>query len=426
MTNRINGHASLLDATPPHSPDAERGLLGSILLDPSKLADVRPIVEPFDFHVPQFRTIFAALLALADDGQAADDAGDVVTLKAFTERYIRSREADTKPSTITNLRQAERYLLEHFGPAKPLHDVTPGDADDFRRWLSPKVADNTARRMLGRCKQLFRAAQRKRLVTDNPFGDTKKLGVQPNKAREHFIDRATTEKLLEVCIDNQWKLLVGLARYAGLRTPSEPLALTWGDVDSERNRLRVRSVKTEHHGEQHAERIIPLFPELRPMLQSALDELLESFDPKRERLSEQPIITRYRDTRTNLRTQLLRTIRKAGLATWEKPWQNLRSSQATELAAEFPQHVAAAWLGHSTVIANKFYRQVTDTDFARAVGGTATTRETSSENCADFVATERSKGRQTATATITNTAGNRSISQVAVSKAPRLGLEPRT
>jgi len=30
-------------------------------------------------------------------------------------------------------------------------------------------------------------------------------------------------------------------------------------------------------------------------------------------------------------------------------------------------HVAAAWLGHSKLVANKHYRQVTDTDFANAI-----------------------------------------------------------
>src|SRR4029077_7308271 len=45
-----------------------------------------------------------------------------------------------------------------------------------------------------------------------------------------------------------------------------------------------------------------------------------------------------------------------------------RASRATELANEFPAHVAAAWLGHSTLVANKHFWQVTDDDFAKATG----------------------------------------------------------
>ena len=44
---------------------------------------------------------------------------------------------------------------------------------------------------------------------------------------------------------------------------------------------------------------------------------------------------------------------------------------ATELANEHPAHVAAAFLGHSTVVANKHYWQVTDEDFDRAINGSS-------------------------------------------------------
>jgi hypothetical protein len=60
---------------------------------------------------------------------------------------------------------------------------------------------------------------------------------------------------------------------------------------------------------------------------------------------------------------------RAGVDSWPRLFQNLRASRATELAAEFPSHVAAAWLGHSEEIADAHYRQVLDGDFAKAVAG---------------------------------------------------------
>ena len=54
-------------------------------------------------------------------------------------------------------------------------------------------------------------------------------------------------------------LIFALARYGGLRTPSETKSLKWGDVDFERGRIRVPSPKTEHH-EGKGSRLIPLFP----------------------------------------------------------------------------------------------------------------------------------------------------------------------
>lgn len=62
-----------------------------------------------------------------------------------------------------------------------------------------------------------------------------------------------------------------------------------------------------------------------------------------------------------------RIIKRAGLAVCPKLWQNLLANRATELAAEFPAHAAAAWLGHSTLVAQKNYWQVTDADYDKAV-----------------------------------------------------------
>jgi len=37
------------------------------------------------------------------------------------------------------------------------------------------------------------------------------------------------------------------------------------------------------------------------------------------------------------------------------------------LAVDFPAHVAAEWMGHSTVVADKHYWRVTDADYERAI-----------------------------------------------------------
>src|SRR5262249_19104143 len=149
--------------------------------------------------------------------------------------------------------------IAYFGAAKPLVDITEGDADDWRLWLGskrkPKLGANTIRRYCGRARQLFRAAMKRRLIAPNPFCGKKGISVQANKAREHFIDRDVADKVLAACPDAQWRLLFALSRYAGLRCPSEHLALRWCDVNWELGRLTVHSPKTEHH-EGKAERVI--------------------------------------------------------------------------------------------------------------------------------------------------------------------------
>jgi hypothetical protein len=119
------------------------------------------------------------------------------------------------------------------------------------------------------------------------------------------------------------------------------------------------TTKTEHH-EGKGTRVVPNFSELRRYLETAWDDADEGATF---------VITRYRDGNANLRTQLKRIMRRAGVAPWPKLFHNLRVSRATELANEYPAHVAAAWVGHSTLVAHKHYWQVTDADFAKALEG---------------------------------------------------------
>jgi hypothetical protein len=171
------------------------------------------------------------------------------------------------------------------------------------------------------------------------------------------VTREEAQKVLDACPCNQWRLLFALARYGGLRTPSESLALTWADINWEKNLMVVRQPKLEHL-EGRATRLVPIFPELRPFLEQCFDEA----EP-----GALHVITRYRgDSAVNLRTQLERILCRAGLTAWPKLWQNLRSTRQTELAETMPMHKVCKMIGNSPLVANTHYLQVRDEDYERA------------------------------------------------------------
>jgi hypothetical protein len=91
--------------------------------------------------------------------------------------------------------------------------------------------------------------------------------------------------------------------------------------------------------------VVPIFPELRPYLEA----VWEAAEPGTEWL-----ITRYRDVSQNLRTQMEKIIRRAGLKPWPKLFQNLRATRETELAETFPMHVVCEWIGNSAAIADRW------------------------------------------------------------------------
>lgn len=339
------------------------------------------------------------------------------TLGTFTAEYI-DRRTDIKPRTRINLNHSRSRLVEFFGVDRSMRDITPGDADAWLLWLKERYADATIGRTVRRAVQFFRAAMRSRLLTGNPF-DELKAPSQVNDAKKHFITREVAEKVLAACPDHEWRLLFALSRYGGLRCPSEPLRLTWDDVDWGRNRLRVTSPKTEHH-EGKGERWIPIFPELRPHLDAAFDAAAPG---------TVHVITRYRSDEANLRTQLLRIIKKAGVPPWLKVFQNLRATRATELSKLHPIHVVCAWMGHAALIAQKHYLQVTDDDFDRAAGG-AQSGSLGARNPAHRDATPRDTSAQLPTQPVADCGSVEDLASscdpVYCTNVPRVGLEPTT
>jgi replicative DNA helicase len=72
------GHAparvtsEILDRLPPQNLDAEKGVLGSILLDPNLADDVALILRPEDFYADANQKLYGHVLAMHDDGTRID------------------------------------------------------------------------------------------------------------------------------------------------------------------------------------------------------------------------------------------------------------------------------------------------------------------------------------------------------------------
>ncbi len=180
--------------------------------------------------------------------------------------------------------------------------------------------------------------------------------VKGNAAKFHFVNRDDAAKILDACPDLQWRMIFALCRFAGMRCPTEVLALRWQDINWEHGRFLVHSSKTEHH-EGKDTRLVPLFPELVEILSEGFAEAEEG---------SVYVVTRYRESTQNLRTTFGKIIKRAGLKPWPKLFQNLRSTRETELAEVFPLQAVTSWIGKSQLIASKHYLQLTDEHFEKA------------------------------------------------------------
>ncbi|MEN0109082.1 MAG: phage integrase SAM-like domain-containing protein [Planctomycetota bacterium] len=287
----------------------------------------------------------------------------VVTVGELTAHYLQHKVG--KPSTLKKYENAAENLRKFFGDARNLNDLTEGDADEFKAFLLTKanrqtggpLAPPTAQKRLQRAKAILKFAVKKRWLTVNPFEDAVLDHAAPLVDRYHFVDAETTYKLLDSCDELEFRTLLAIVRFGGLRHRSETTLLEWSWVDWNADTIRFRSPKTEHLP-RRAWRTIPIFAELRPYLEAAWEAA-----PDGARLILPSLqVSNYATTK-----RLRRLCRRVGIELWDKPWVNLRSTRETEIEELFGLKAACDWIGNTEAVARKSYLQITAIHHARAI-----------------------------------------------------------
>ena len=292
-----------------------------------------------------------------------------LTLQGWLTQYLDGREGELKPESHRKLGQTRDKLVAYFDPQIRLRTITTQQAAEWRQWLRrQKLSEAAVKTHSGNAKTVMQEAVRRKLLPENPFQHLKS-GPTPSWYTRYITPDEIT-RIIDACPDAEWRLLFGLARYAGLRIPSESHLLTWADVDWERGRLTVRSPKTEHHA-GHEQRLVPIIPKLMKLLQDRFDECEEG---------EQNLVTIRGQGR--IMRQVRAICARAGVELWARLWQTLRASCEKEWAMTFPQYAVSKWIGHSITVSGLHYaNDVPDELFqqAAAVGGGEAQRKAQQE-----------------------------------------------
>jgi len=161
-------------------------------------------------------------------------------LKQFSGEFLDSiRHQNTRKryaSSVANLRA-------HFGDAK-LREISAERIDEFKESrLASKVRTATVNRDLAVLRQMLKIAERKRLITFNPFREVEMLEERKERRQPHILTYAEEETLLSVA-EGLIRILAILILDTGLRSGREALALKWGDVDFANKSIRIKQSKT--------------------------------------------------------------------------------------------------------------------------------------------------------------------------------------
>lgn len=269
----------------------------------------------------------------------------VLNIKEEVEKFAES--------TVSIYRQASTRFFSYFDKETDLTDFTKEKMELWRHALLKCYAEPTVTCTMKRAKTVFNWAVKLDWLAESPLKGVR-AGTFVNRSRDYRVTVEEYRKLLAACPCLDWKAIIALTRIGGLRAPSEVLRLRWEDVQWSKKCFRVTSLKTARYGK--AERYVPLFPELR----TVLEELFAESGGK------EFVINLYRDPKTNLGTQFGRIAKKAGLDKIPRPFDNMRATRASEVSRRYGPAIESRWLGHSTETALKHYDQEFAEDFDAA------------------------------------------------------------
>ncbi len=261
-------------------------------------------------------------------------------------------------TTCRHIRVVTDNLLSCFGKDRELLSITKADAREFRTWLAKSgdvkggpLALTTVSRRVRRVKQVFKHAVDREWLKKSPFAD--QAGWNETNQEAYFdISRPLIDRILAEISDPAFRAIVCLARFGGLRCPSEVLPLEWTAVNWKTLALTVKAVKTG------VIRPVPLFPEVHDALNPLWEAAAEG---------ETLIFPGHQMSGAALTKKLRKACEAAGVNLWRRPWQNMRATRVTELLEEYPIQTVAAWLGHSPKVALDHYAQVVKEHHASAI-----------------------------------------------------------
>ena len=144
---------------PPNNLDAERSLLGGLLLDSAAFAEVRPIVAAEDFYRDAHRKVFEAMCRLDDRSEPIDRVTVKATLVAsgafesvggdeyvdLLDKFVPTAANLEYYAKIIADKARARRLIEAAGSIAQLGYEQHGDVDDFADESERRIFAATAR-----------------------------------------------------------------------------------------------------------------------------------------------------------------------------------------------------------------------------------------------------------------------------------------
>ena len=274
----------------------------------------------------------------------------MLLLSDWVEQWLKSVSVKCAVRTRDLYEQSANMFIEFIGEDVSLAAITRDNAECWNDSLiASGISIASVRRNIRHLKACFNAAIRRDILLTNPFDRIESASIAAERGR--IITDEEAERVLAELPSTDYKLMFALARFGGLRSPSESTIIVWEDIDFQLSKIRVYAQKTQR---TKPIRQAPILPQLMDILEEAA-ALTDDLTGPVLRVSE------YNHART-----IANAARRAGVEPWERTFQTLRQSFETIMCERFPAHVVAAWTGHSVEVAQAHYLTMRDEYFTEA------------------------------------------------------------
>lgn len=279
---------------------------------------------------------------------ALKDTNGNSTMSDWLERYLDLRKVEVDPKTLSIHKRTARLLLDFFGGDRKIGSVTKSQASDWRRFLLEQMGESTACKHVRVAKVIFNLAVDEGVLPQSAF--TRLKGTAPVAAvwDRSLVERAVFDAVLAEAGEAEPLLMIGY--HAGLRT-QEILHLKWDHIEWMRNLLVVvpRGGKVTSKQRLREVRIEP--------------DLMRWLLARHEVAKTDTVAGILEAGRKNLAARLVKqACERAGVTPFT--CQRMRQTRDTLWHAEFPSHVACAWLGHSESVARRHYLTIPDSCYS--------------------------------------------------------------
>jgi site-specific recombinase XerC len=260
------------------------------------------------------------------------------TLEKLLQAFYESKN-HLKPKSQESYKTFGTRLLQFFGTEKKISSIEKLDCERFKIDLLAKYSVCTVSRGIRSCRSIFKFAVDTELLSKNPFAGVSG-GIEVNLSRQVYVDRETIYRVMAHCRDDADRLLLALARFGGLRIPSEIRHLRFCDFTG--------SVIRIHPATKTGAREVPLFGEIREIINRMEAGLGENFSPAAIVFANLG----------KFRYRIVSAIAASGVERWEKLFVNLRSSCITDMAERgYTEKTLDAIFGNSAAVRSRHYVQ---------------------------------------------------------------------